>query len=136
MGLYLSSCFSFSQTQGRRLFPGGSGSQAKGIGTILSKVLKENKEEVINMGYDSINDICVHSIMKGAASYLALLPGGPVPAAMCLQGGWTMGQVKDIYFHQMQGGNDFTGCCISLLNMTSGDFAMLPAFFKKTLIGT
>ena len=80
------------------------------------------------MGYNSITDIGIHLIRKGAASYLALLPGGPSPAAICLQGGWTMGQVKDIYFHQMQAGDEFTGRCISLLNMTSGEFASLPAF--------
>ena len=131
MGLYLSSCFSFGQTRGRRLFPGGSSSQAKRISKILSQVLKEHEQEVLNMGYDSISDIGVHSIRKGAASYLASLPGGPSPAAICLRGGWTMGQVKDIYFHQMQAGDEFTGRCISLLNMMSGDFAMSPAFFKE-----
>jgi hypothetical protein len=42
-----------------------------------------------------------------------------------------MGQVKDIYFHQMQAGNKFTGRCIILLNMMSGEFARSPAFFKE-----
>jgi hypothetical protein len=131
MGLYFSTCFSFGQTRGRRLFPGGSKSQAKRISTILSKVLREHEQEVLNMGYDSIRDIGIHSIRKGAASYLASLPGGPSPAAICLRGGWTMGQVKDIYFHQMQAGDEFCGRCISLLNMMSGDFATSPAFFKE-----
>jgi hypothetical protein len=84
------------------------------------------------MGYDSIKDIDIHSIHKGAASYLALLPGGPPPAAICLQGGWTiMGHVKDIYLHQMQAGDGFTRRCISLLNMTSANFASSPAFFDE-----
>jgi hypothetical protein len=56
-------------------------------------------------------------------SFLASLPGGPSPAVIYVRGGWTMGQVKDIYFHQMQAGNKFTGWCILLLNMMSGDFA-------------
>ncbi len=42
-----------------------------------------------------------------------------------------MGQVKDIYFHQMQAGDEFTGRWIYLLNMMSGDFATSPAFFKE-----
>jgi hypothetical protein len=88
-------------------------------------VLKEHEQEVLNMGYDSIDDIGVHSIRKGAASYLASLPGGPPPAAICLRGGWTMGQIKDIYFHQMQAGDEFTGRCISLLNMMSANFAAI-----------
>jgi hypothetical protein len=130
LGLYLSSCFNFEQTRGRRLFPGGSLNQAKRISNILIQVLKEHEQEVLNMGYDSISDIGVHSIRKGAASYLASLPGGPSPAAICLRGGWTMGQVKDIYFHQMQAGDEFTGRCVSLLNMMSAEFATSPAFFK------
>jgi hypothetical protein len=48
-------------------------------------------------GYNSIDDLGLHSIHKGAASYLALIPGGPSPAAICLQGGWLMGQIKDIH---------------------------------------
>ncbi len=58
---------------------------------------KENEEEVLRMGYNSIDDIGLHSTRKGAASYLALIPGGPLPTAICLQGGWSMGQIKDIY---------------------------------------
>jgi hypothetical protein len=130
LGLYLSSCFNYEQTRGRWLFPGGSLNQAKRISSILSKVLKEHEQQVLNMGYDSITDIGVHLIWKGVASYLASLPGGPSPAAICVRGGWTMGQVKDIYFHQMQVGDEFTGRCVSLLNMMSAEFATLPAFFK------
>jgi hypothetical protein len=50
MGLYFSCCFTFAQTRGRRIFPGGSKSQAKRISAILQKVLKEHQEEVLNMG--------------------------------------------------------------------------------------
>jgi hypothetical protein len=132
MGLYFATCFTFAQTRGRRLFPGGSKSQAKRISDILQRVLKEHEQEVLNMGYDSIKDIGVHSIRKGAASYLASLPGGPPPAAIFLRGGWTMGQIKDIYFHQMQAGDEFTGRCCSLLNMMSADFASSPVFFDDT----
>jgi hypothetical protein len=84
------------------------------------------------MGYDSIDDIGVLSIRKGAALYLASLPGGPPPAAICLQGGWTMGQIKYIYFHQMQAGDKLTGRCISLLNLMSANFALPPAFLDKS----
>jgi hypothetical protein len=130
MGLYFGCCFTFGQTiRGRRLFPGGSKSQAKRISAILKKVLAEHKEEVSNMGYDSVDNIVVHSIRKGTASFLASLPGVPPPAVICLQGGWTMGHVKDNYFHQMQAGDEFTGRCICLLNMMSSNFASSPAFF-------
>jgi hypothetical protein len=137
LGLYFACCFTFVQTRGRQRFPGGSKSQAKRVSSILQKVLKAHEPEVLAMGYDTVNDIGVHSsIRKGAASYLASLPGGPPPAAICLQeGGWTMGQVKDIYFHQMQAGDEFTGRCISLMNMMSANFASSPAFFNATTDG-
>jgi hypothetical protein len=97
MGLYLSSCFSFDWTRGQWLFPGGSKSQARRISNILTQVLKEHEQEFLNMGYDSILDIGIHLIRKGVVSFLASLPCGPSPAAICChQGGWTMGQVKDI----------------------------------------
>jgi hypothetical protein len=44
-----------------------------------------------------------------------------------------MGQVKDIYWHPMQGGDEFTGRCGCLPNMMSDDFALSPAFFDDTV---
>ena len=82
------------------------------------------------MGYDKTSDLGLHSIRKGVATHIASLPGGPPPAAVCLCGGWSMGQVKDIYFHQTQGGDEFVGRCVALLNMMNGDFAVSPAFFE------
>jgi hypothetical protein len=38
-------------------------------------------------------------------------------------------QVKEIYFHQTQGGDEFTGRCSTLLNMMNGKFASSTAFF-------
>ena len=88
--------FSFTQARGRKLFSGSSQSQPDGASAILKKVLKENEQEILAMGYDSVNNIGLHSIWKGVSTYLASLPGGPSPAALCLRGGWFMGQVKDI----------------------------------------
>jgi hypothetical protein len=93
--------------------------------------LKENKQEVLSMGYDSVDDIGLHSIPKGISTYVASLPGGPSPAALCLRGGWSMGQVKVIYFHQTQGGDKYTGQCSTLLNMMNGKFASSPTFFDE-----
>ena len=109
LGLYLSCGCSFTQAQGRKLFPGSSQSQLDHVSAILKKVLKENKQEALSMGYDSVNDIGLHSIQKGVSTYLASLPGGPSPAVLCLRGGWSMGQVRDISFHQTQGCDEFTG---------------------------
>jgi hypothetical protein len=129
LGLYLSCGCSFTQAQGGKLFPGSSQSQSDRVSAILKKVLKENEQEVLSMGYDSVTNIGLHSIRKGLSIYLASLSGGSSPAALCLRGGWSMGQVKDIYFHQMQGGDKFTGRCSTLLNMMNGKFASSPALF-------
>jgi hypothetical protein len=133
LGLYLSCCFSDKQSRGRKLFPGSVKSQSERASAILKRVLKEHEEEVFSMGYDSIDDIGIHSCRKGASSHLASLPGGPPPAALCLRGGWSMGQVKDIYWHQTQGGDEFTGCCGCMLNMMNENFASSPAFFDDTV---
>jgi hypothetical protein len=133
LGLYLATNFSSSQARGKKLFPGSSKSQSARVSALLRKVLKEHEAEVISMGYDSVNDIGLHSIRKGASSYLASLPGGPQPAAVCLRGGWSMGQIRDIYWHQMQAGDEFVGRCVSLLNMMNGDFAASPVFFDESM---
>ena len=84
------------------------------------------------MGYDSLDEIGLHSIRKGVSTYLASMPGGPTPAALCLRAGWTMGQVKDIYFHQTQGGDEFVGRCAAMLNLMNGEFASSSPFFHES----
>ena len=44
-----------------------------------------------------------------------------------------MGQVKDIYFHQTDGGDEFVGRCAAMLNMSNGEFAVTPAFFDTNV---
>ena len=129
LGLYLSTCFNTQQKRGSRLFPGGHKSQSSRMGNLLRKALQEHQAEVLAMGYDTIEEIGLHSIRKGVSTYLASLPGGPPPAALCLRAGWSMGQVKDIYFHQTDGGDEFVGRCASLLNMANGEFAIAPPCF-------
>jgi hypothetical protein len=78
-------------------------SQAKRINVILKKCWQSTER---HMGYNSVDNIGVHSIQKGAS---------------WLQGSWTMGCVA---------GDDFTGRCICLLmKMMSSNFASLLAFF-------
>ena len=130
LGLWLYCRFTFEKLQGYTLFPGSAKSQATQAGNILQRVLKEHEAEVLAMGYNKTSNLGLHSIQKGVATHLAsLLSGGPPPAtAVCLCGGWSMGQVKDICFHQTQGGDKFVGCCIALLNMMNGDFAFSLLF--------
>ena len=128
-GLYLATSFQTDQSRGRKLFPGKAKSQAKRASDLLERVLREYEREIKLMGYDGSSDIGLHSLRKGAASYLASLPGGPSPASICLRAGWTQGQIKDIYFRWMSSGDEFVGRCVSLLNMYRRDFGASQVFF-------
>ena len=129
LGLYFATNFNTSQRRGQKLFPGGAKNQSSRVSNLFKKLLMEHESEVLVLGYDSIHELGLHSIRKGVSTYLASLPGGPPPAALCLRAGWSMGPVKDIYYHQTQGGDEFVGRCASMLNMFKGDFACSPAFF-------
>ena len=136
LGLYLASCFTASSQQeaGFRLFPGSSASTTKRVSRKLKEVLELHKDEVLGMGYSCISDIGIHSLRKGAATYLGSLPGGPSPVAICHRCGWSTGKVLDIYFQQLQRGDEFVGRCLSLLNLMSSDFALSPAYFDAELV--
>ena len=123
MGLYLTTNFNTSQRQGLKLFPGGAKNQSSCVSSLFKKLLKEHENEVLALGYDSLHELGLHSIQKGVSTHLASLLGGPPPATVCLRAGWSMGPVKDIYYHQTQGGDEFVGQCAAMLNMFKGDFA-------------
>ena len=135
MGLYLATNFSTSQRRGLKLFPGGAKNQSWRVMNHFKKLLREHEDEVLAMGYDSIAELGLHSIRKGVCTYMASLPGGPSPAALCLRSGHSMGSIKDIYYHQSQGGDEFVGRCVSMLNMMNGEFGSSPAFFEETVLG-
>ena len=130
-GLYLATAFNEKQDIGSRLFPGSSDSVAQRFSDLMKTVLVEHEKEVRRMGFPNIDDIGTHSIRKGVSTYLASLPGGPPPAALSVRGGWSMGQVKDIYFDHSNGGDEFTGRCACLLNMMDLWFSVSPAFFDS-----
>jgi hypothetical protein len=134
MGLYLAKCFS-SQRRGLKLYPGGAKNQSSYVVNHFKKLLREHKDEALAMGYDSIAELGLHSIQKGVCTYMASLPGGSPLAALCLRSGYSMGPVKDIYYHQSQGGDEFVGHCVSMLNMMNGEFGSSPAFFEETVLG-
>jgi hypothetical protein len=97
--------FTFKQACDYKLFPGTAKSQAVGAGNILERVFKEHEAKMLAMGYNKTSEFGLHLIHKDAvATHIASLPGEPPPAALYLCGVWSMGQVKDIYFHQMPGG--------------------------------
>ncbi len=58
------------------------------------------------------DDIGVHSICKGAATYVCNGTESPVSfPAVCRRAGWTMGDVKDRYIHHEAAGDNVASCC-------------------------
>lgn len=135
LGLYLSCCFTptASQGGGYQLFPGSHKATTKRMRDALQMILRLHENEVTSLGYSNVKDIGLHSIRKGAASYLASMPCGPSPVAICHRAGWSTGKVLDIYFQQLQSGDEFVGRCLSMLNFMSSDFAKSPAYFDPAI---
>ena len=87
LAFYFSCCLNMRPTADEFIFPGND--QYQRYSKQLYHVLHEHVDEVRLLGFE-VTDISVHSIRKGAISYLASLPGGPPIAAVCIWVGWTM----------------------------------------------
>jgi hypothetical protein len=123
LSLYLTCCFNTAPSPADFLFAGVC--QGCRFSNILNKIIIDNKVQKQAMGFNLV-DIGTHSIRKGAVTYLASLPGGPPAAATCIRAGWTMGRVKDIYMRYVTSGDQFAGCCLSLLSVLQTDFVVSP----------
>jgi hypothetical protein len=55
--LYLATAFTEKQSRGLKLFPGSASSQSGRAANILKRVLKESEDEVLQIGYNLIDDI-------------------------------------------------------------------------------
>ncbi|KAL7579696.1 hypothetical protein ACA910_021842 [Epithemia clementina (nom. ined.)] len=61
--------------------------------------------------------------------FISSLPGGPLPTAVCIRGGWTMGHVKDVYMRYATAGDEFVRQCLCLLLLLQTSFGRSPAHF-------
>ena len=111
-----------------RLFPGQS--QYRRFSDLMMNMLKDHEDEVIAMGYTSISDLGTHSIWKGATRWLSGQPGGPSAMSTCIQGGWSLGGVKDVYMTYEAEGDHFCGRMLLLLPLLQAGFAASPPTFK------
>ena len=61
-------------------------------------ILNTNKDEIkSDFGVD-VKDLGLHSLRKGAASYVSSGPTyGPPQVATNIRAGWTVGQIQDTY---------------------------------------
>ena len=84
------------------------------------------------LGFE-VTEIGTHSIWKGAISYLASLPGGPPIAAVCIQAGWMMGTIRDIYMRYISSGDQFVSWCLSMLPLLCTEFGSSPPHFVPAI---
>ena len=84
------------------------------------------------LGFEVL-DIGMYSIRKGAISYLASLSGGPPIAAVCIQVGWMMGNIREIYMRYISSGDQFIGQCLSMLPLLHTEFGSSPPHFVPTI---
>ena len=127
---YFSCCWNVRPTANEFIFPGND--QYQRYSKRLYRVLHEHVDEVRLLGFE-VADIGTHSIRKGAISYLASLPGGPPIAAVCIQAGWTMGNVRDIYMRYISSGDQFVSRCLSMLPSLRTEFGSSPPLFVPAI---
>lgn len=96
----------------------------------LASIAEKHREEIESLGI-SIEDIGVHSIRKGAATYCCSgTTCAPHIAAICIRCGWTMGQVKDTYLQYAEAGDQHVGRVVAGLPVLDVKFSTTQPFFK------
>ena len=75
----------------------------------------------------NIEDIGVHSLRKGAASYVSSgSTCSPPQVATNIRAGWSMGIIQDTYLRYEAAGDQYVGRVVSGLPLSSPKFAVLP----------
>ena len=89
--------------------------------------MEEHRDDILFMGIDP-DDIGVHSIRKGAATYCTSgTTFGVSFAAVCIRAGWSMGGVKDRYIKYAEAGDRVCGRTVAGLDVNSHEFSISPA---------
>ena len=103
----------------------------------LQSLVDDHAEEIRGIGIDP-NDIGVHSIRKGAATYVCSgTTSAPSIAAVCNRAGWTMGKVKDTYIRYEAAMDQYVGRMVSGLDINSFRFSISsPHFLSPESIET
>ena len=93
-------------------------------------MVADNKVEVGRLGI-TIEDIGVHSIRKGEATYCC---GGTTAAPhiseFCNRAGWTVVKVKDTYIQYAASGDQHVGRVVSGLPVLNVKYACTPPYFS------
>ena len=124
LGIYCC-VFNVSGTKNSKLFPGNN--QYKRFSKYLEKILLQYKDEIVrDFGVD-IDDIGVHSLRKGAASFVSSgATCAPPQVATNIRAGWSMGIIQDTYLRFEAAGDQYVGRVVVGLPLCSPKFAVLP----------
>ena len=110
------------------MFPGKS--QYARFNGILHKVLKNNEEDIMDEGFN-VSTLGTHSVWKGSETLCSSgCTVSPPMESMCLCTGWSMGGVKDRYFHYDKAGDQFVGRTVTGISNGSEEFYLSPVFWK------
>ena len=117
--------FNLSGTKDSHLFPGQN--QYKRFSKYLEKICIKHETEILNDFGIKIEDIGVHSLRKGAASYVSSgSTCAPPQVATNIRAGWSMGIIQDTYLRYEAAGDQYVGRVVCGLPLSSPKFAVLP----------
>src|SRR5581483_7587435 len=109
-------------------------SQDQRMGKIMKRILSQLSPAEIALLDCVARYLGLHSPRKGACSYCGGLVGGPDYCAICLRGGWSLGDVRDRYHFPQTGSDQFVGRAVVGLPFHSNQFAVLPPHFDASTL--
>ena len=124
LGMYLNT-FGLTGSKSTALFPGTN--QYDRFAKILKGFLQKHRETLEKEFGINVDNIGVHSIRKGAATYVSSgSTCAPPQVATNIRAGWTMGPIQDTYLRFESAGDQYVGRVISGLPLSSSEFAAMP----------
>ena len=124
LGIYFS-VFQLTGNKYTALFPGSN--QYIRFTKYFHSVLDKHKDEWLYLFGCDVSEIGVHSIRKGAATYVSSgSTCAPPQVATNIRAGWTMGPIQDTYLRYESAGDQYVGRVVSGLPLSSAKFAALP----------
>ena len=102
------------------------GTASKSYCDHLTELLRKHQLEVLAYAEKS----SAHGIRKGSASAISsgtMLP--PPIASIAAQGDWSLGTILDIYWQFSDCGDYYLGRSLTMIDINSEDFAILPPHF-------
>ena len=93
--------------------------------------IRKGMNSLKNYNNTMINNCIIISLVKGIASFLCGIPGGPTAIAIYLRAGWSLGPVQSRYITEAGGGDQLCGRAAAGLNINSTEFAALPPHFDS-----